>query len=57
MVDRMPILSPTFMVSIAIKGDSCMTFNLMVVSLLDHLESHFLKLDHKRFLLLRAPCQ
>jgi len=39
----MPIESPAFMVSISIKGDCYMNFNLMVISILVHLEQHVLR--------------
>ena len=39
-IDRMPTQSPAFMVSIASKDDFSMIFNLMTISLLDHLGPH-----------------
>lgn len=36
------------MVSIASIGGTYMTFNLMTISSLDHLESHIFKLDRRR---------
>jgi hypothetical protein len=48
MVNRMPIESPALMVSISIKGDCYVNFNLMVFSSLDHLELHIFKLDYRR---------
>jgi hypothetical protein len=45
------------MASISHMGDSYMTFTLMAISLLDHLELHIFKLDYRRGLFLRAQGQ
>jgi hypothetical protein len=50
MLERMPIVSPTFVVYVLINGGSYMKFNLKAVSLLDRLESHTFKLRSREIL-------